>query len=90
MSTLHTTSSPHPRGKSPVPPVSLPDDSAKPRVIAEMTSRVATDRSTEPEMKWRMIAEAAYYCAEKRGFGPGHELDDWFQAATRINASTCG
>jgi hypothetical protein len=26
------------------------------------------------------IAEIAYYKAEKRGFEPGHELDDWFEA----------
>ena len=27
-----------------------------------------------------MIAEMAYYIAEKRGFAPGYELQDWFQA----------
>lgn len=27
-----------------------------------------------------MIAEAAYFCAERRGFDPGHEIDDWLQA----------
>jgi Protein of unknown function (DUF2934) len=27
-----------------------------------------------------LIAEAAYYRAEKRGFEPGHELDDWLAA----------
>ncbi len=26
------------------------------------------------------IAELAYYKAESRGFEPGHELEDWFQA----------
>jgi Protein of unknown function (DUF2934) len=26
------------------------------------------------------IAECAYYKAEKRGFAPGHELDDWYEA----------
>jgi Protein of unknown function (DUF2934) len=26
------------------------------------------------------IAELAYYKAESRGFEPGHELDDWFEA----------
>jgi hypothetical protein len=26
------------------------------------------------------IAETAYYLAEKRGFEPGHELEDWFEA----------
>lgn len=31
-----------------------------------------------------MIEEAAYFRAEKRGFGPGHELDDWFHAEAQI------
>lgn len=26
------------------------------------------------------IAELAYYKAECRGFEPGHELEDWFEA----------
>jgi hypothetical protein len=32
----------------------------------------------------RMIAEAAYYLAERRGFEPGHELEDWFTAECEI------
>ncbi|HEY8051341.1 MAG TPA: DUF2934 domain-containing protein [Steroidobacteraceae bacterium] len=34
-----------------------------------------------------MIAEAAYYCAEQRGFDPGRELDDWLAAESRIDAA---
>lgn len=26
------------------------------------------------------IAEVAYYKAEKRGFEPGHEVEDWLEA----------
>jgi len=32
----------------------------------------------------KMIAEAAYYKAEKRGFYPGNELRDWLEAKTEI------
>lgn len=32
----------------------------------------------------RMVAEAAYYRAEKRGFAPGQELDDWLAAEAEI------
>lgn len=28
----------------------------------------------------QMIAEAAYFNAERRGFAPGHEVADWLQA----------
>lgn len=34
-----------------------------------------------------MIAEAAYYVSEHRGFEPGHELDDWLAAESQINAA---
>jgi hypothetical protein len=36
------------------------------------------------------VAEAAYYLAEKRGFAPGRELDDWLQAEDEIEALTRG
>lgn len=31
-----------------------------------------------------MIAVAAYYRAERRGFEPGHELEDWLAAEAEI------
>jgi len=33
------------------------------------------------------IALAAYFIAEKRGFGPGHELDDWLAAEAQVAAA---
>ena len=38
-----------------------------------------------PEEYREMIAECAYFKAEKRGFEPGHELDDWLEAESEIN-----
>lgn len=32
----------------------------------------------------KMVAVNAYYRAEKRGFEPGHELDDWLEAELEI------
>jgi hypothetical protein len=37
--------------------------------------------------KRRMIAEAAYFVAERRGFAPGYAMDDWLQAEQEIEAS---
>jgi hypothetical protein len=37
-----------------------------------------------PEQRWRMIAEAAYLRAEKRGFVEGHAVDDWLEAEQEI------
>ena len=38
-----------------------------------------------PEVREIMIAEAAYYIAERRGFEPGAELDDWLAAEAEID-----
>jgi hypothetical protein len=88
MSALHTTVSRHPRGKSDLPPVASPSASATPGIIAQMASPIATECPIDPEVKWLMIAEAAYYNAERRGFEPGHELEDWLEAEARIDVLT--
>ena len=50
----------------------------------------ATSRSTRspvnisPEERWRMVATAAYHRAERRGFAPGHEVEDWLAAEKEI------
>ncbi len=37
------------------------------------------------ESEWhRMISEAAYFLAEKRGFEAGRALDDWMQAELQM------
>jgi hypothetical protein len=36
-----------------------------------------------------MIAEAAYYRAEKRNFSPGYELRDWLEARKEIIQQVC-
>lgn len=38
------------------------------------------------EERQARIAEQAYYLAEKRGFCPGQELDDWFMAENMLDA----
>jgi hypothetical protein len=34
-----------------------------------------------------MVAVAAYHRAERRGFAPGHELDDWLNAELEVEAA---
>ncbi len=46
---------------------------------------IVTDSSSnQPVSLDVMIAEAAYYKAEKRGFRPGNELRDWLEAKSEI------
>ena len=42
--------------------------------------RVNKEASAASAMHQDLVSEAAYYRAEKRGFEPGGELDDWFAA----------
>lgn len=34
------------------------------------------------------IEVAAYFIAEKRGFAPGHELDDWLAAEREVDEAS--
>jgi hypothetical protein len=47
--------------------------------LSPETQRRSFDSPQEPEWH-RMIAEAAYYLAQKRGFTGGNALDDWLAA----------
>jgi hypothetical protein len=41
----------------------------------------------ENEAKRRLIAEIAYFTAERRGFAPGYEIDDWLEAEQEVESS---
>jgi Protein of unknown function (DUF2934) len=38
------------------------------------------------EERWRMIAEAAYYIAQQRGFAGGDATADWLAAESAVDA----
>ena len=60
------------------------------RVTASRTAhrsaskRGAKEQAVTAQERERMIATAAYYRAERRGFAPGQEVDDWIEAETEI------
>jgi hypothetical protein len=37
-----------------------------------------------------LIAKAAYFNAERRGFAPGHELEDWLAAENEVDQRLAG
>lgn len=54
-------------------------------VQVEGVPKVEPEVSPEPgEDIYKMIAEAAYYRAEQRGFSPGDEMVDWLEAEKEI------
>jgi hypothetical protein len=76
----------------------MPNDIAKPasrhasRYVSatpKTPERPVTRKSMLEEMRRSMIAETAYHIAERRGFQPGHELEDWLHAEKEIDAALC-
>ena len=50
------------------------------------TTTTAKTLPVNPEQRYQMIAEAAYFIAEKRGFVGGDIAQDWIDAETEINS----
>jgi hypothetical protein len=53
----------------------------------ETLAKPKQSRAKEEEDRHHWILEAAYYHAERRGFVPGAELDDWLAAEAEIDGS---
>jgi hypothetical protein len=51
--------------------------------VKQIGIRRSFDPPAEPEWH-RMIAEAAYFRAERRNFDAGHALDDWLLAEQEV------
>jgi len=51
------------------------------------TSAFAELSPVDEDIRSRMIAEAAYYRAEARGFATGYEMEDWLAAEAEIDES---
>lgn len=49
--------------------------------IVHMAETEAQNRRTQRQA---MICDAAYFRAERRGFEPGHELEDWLAAEVDV------
>ena len=80
-----------PREKTP-PTVTI--KKRAPRKVAVKDAQVAKPAKTAgppanfvgPGQRAALIARAAYFRAEKRGFAPGHETEDWLAAESEVDA----
>ncbi len=86
MAAPHVTTTRPSGRRRPVPAASEAARKTAPGIIAERTLETTRSEIVEPERKWQMIAEAAYYRAEQRGFAPGGELQDWLEAEAQMEA----
>jgi len=59
--------------------------SARRRVDAGARAHATEHAAVTDEERHRMIASIAYFQAERRGFVPGAELDDWLQAEREVD-----
>lgn len=62
-------------------------DSGNPAAAPAAVRSAPAGTVIPPEEREQLIARAAYFRAEKRGFEPGHELEDWLQAEAEVDAS---
>jgi Protein of unknown function (DUF2934) len=69
--------------KSPEP--AAPEAAARRAPRKSPTEAPARLRLT-PESRRALIAETAYLRAERRGFAPGHEVEDWLAAEVEVDA----
>lgn len=60
-----------------------PKPAAKP-AAASTTAAKAAPAKTAPD-RLAMVAEAAYFIAQKRGFGAGKEAQDWTEAEKQVD-----
>ena len=76
---MTTASSGNPGKRKPRPAVTR----ATARAV-EATS-VAASQLIQPERRQAMICDVAYFLSKRRGFCPGHELDDWLIAEAGVD-----
>jgi hypothetical protein len=86
MAAPHVTTTRPTSRKRPVPAAAGAARKAEPGIVAERAYVATQGEIVDPERKRQMIAEAAYYRAEQRGFAPGGELQDWLEAEAQMEA----
>jgi len=57
---------------------------SKAKAVPAVIGLLSLPGAPTQEQRRAMVSEAAYYRAQKRGFEPGRELDDWLAAEAEI------
>jgi hypothetical protein len=70
---------------APTVPTRAGPKSPAPRV-RKMTAKAPARVTISEDVRRGMIAEGAYLRAERRGFAPGHEEEDWIAAEAEVDA----
>ena len=70
----------HPKPAAPKPAAKT----AAPRPAVPKASAEKPSPPVSGDELRRLVAEAAYYRAQRRGFEPGYELQDWVEAESEV------
>ncbi len=54
---------------------------------AQQKARPVPPGLIDQDLRRGLIAQAAYYRAERRGFAPGHEAEDWLAAESEVDTA---
>jgi Protein of unknown function (DUF2934) len=73
-----------PRSPSPAPTVES-NAVKRPPSASKAPSTPPVRARVTPEARRALIAENAYHRAERRGFEPGHEHEDWLAAEAEVD-----
>jgi hypothetical protein len=60
---------------------------ARPRAAQPAGAVHVAGELVNPEMRRDIIAQAAYFRAQRRDFEAGHELEDWLAAEAEVDAA---
>jgi len=77
-----------PDASNPVDPAKVTDKAGArraSRAARKSPAQTAARVQVTPEARRALIAESAYLRAERRGFAPGHETEDWLAAEAEVN-----
>jgi hypothetical protein len=58
----------------------------RPEGAMRCQSTASPQKFTDSRRRQALIAETAYHRASRRGFSPGHELDDWLEAEREVDS----
>jgi len=77
----HSRIAAHPRRPQNATSVAIMDDLDE----TDMPFEEGAGDTLDPDLRHRMISEAAYHLYAQRGYAEGYELDDWLQAEAQVD-----
>jgi hypothetical protein len=73
-----------PREKNPTSP--SPGKAAPRKTVTRKKPAAGIAGFVDPGQRTALISKAAYFRAQRRGFAPGHEMEDWLAAEAEVDS----